>query len=76
MVAVIFGLAILPIMMTMGVAIDHSGAMRARNKMQAAADAAALTAVTSGQKLDELYGAPDSQLHATAKLEAEDAAKS
>ena len=41
-VAVIFGIAILPVMITVGAAVDYSRANSARSAMQSAVDATAL----------------------------------
>ncbi|MEM7429984.1 MAG: pilus assembly protein TadG-related protein [Pseudomonadota bacterium] len=51
-VAIIFGLAVLPIFLAGGVAIDYGRAVMTKNKLQAAADAAALAAA-SMQNADE-----------------------
>ena len=45
-VAIIFGLALVPIMFVTGMALDFSSAMQKRARLNAAADAAALAAVT------------------------------
>jgi len=47
-VAVIFALALVPIMFLIGMTIDYSAASQIGAKLQAAADAAALAAVTPG----------------------------
>ena len=51
--AVIFGLAMLPITIGVGAAIDYSRAANARAEMQTAVDAAALGAAREGGKLDD-----------------------
>jgi Flp pilus assembly protein TadG len=45
-VAVIFAIALLPLLAFVGVAIDYSMASRARAKLQAAADAASVAALS------------------------------
>ena len=46
--AVIFGIAVLPLITAVGCAVDYSQAMRMKAKLQSAADAAAVGAVAKG----------------------------
>jgi Flp pilus assembly protein TadG len=46
-VAVIFALACLPLLAAVGCAVDYSGAVRTRSKMQSAADAASVGSVSA-----------------------------
>lgn len=45
-VAIIFGLAVIPLMLGAGIAVDYARGVTAKNTMQAASDAAALAAAT------------------------------
>jgi Flp pilus assembly protein TadG len=50
-IAIIFGLAAIPIMLAVGCAVDYTMASMVRTKLQAAADAASLAAVSNGSPL-------------------------
>jgi Flp pilus assembly protein TadG len=45
-IAVIFGIAVIPIIMTVGVAVDYSEATRIKAKLQSAADAASVASIS------------------------------
>lgn len=60
----LFSLAIIPIMMTLGVAIDYSRLARARSALSAAADAAALSGVAAAKQYVALNGTSTASLSA------------
>jgi Flp pilus assembly protein TadG len=52
-IALVFGLAILPLLLAVGAAVDYSRAMSLKTKLQSATDAATLAAAKKISTLDQ-----------------------
>ena len=63
-VAIVFAFALIPLVLSVGIAVDHSRALAARDRLTALADAAAIEAVTKSS-LQSRRSLPDSGKSAT-----------